>query len=160
MAYTTNASASTGWSSITNPLNTAVNTIQWNGNVFVAGGSGTGQTIATSTTGISWTGRGNTVFTTTCNGVCWNEKRWISAGSGGNIAAYSYDGITWYSALNTNTMLSQGWGVSANNRMGVSVTNGSLYLKQNDKIIINSPDYYEDNIQQETAISLQLNLPD
>jgi hypothetical protein len=159
MAYTTDATASTGWSSITNPLNTVVNTIQWNGNVFVAGGSGTGQTIATSTTGISWTGRGNTVFTTTCNGVCWNGKRWISAGTGGNIATYSYDGITWYSALNTNTMLSQGWGVSANNRMGVSVTNGSLYLRQNDKIIINSPDYYEDNIQQETAISLQLNLP-
>ncbi|NDH07133.1 hypothetical protein EBX93_14635 [bacterium] len=159
MAYTTDPNGLTSWTAISNPLNNSINSIQWNGSVLIAGGSGSSHTIATSTDGLTWTGRGNTTFTTACNSVYWNTKRWVAGGSGGNTVAYSYNGTTWYSAINTNTMLSQGVGVASNNKMGASVVNSSLYLKTNNKMVVNSPAYYEDAIQPDTAINIQLNLP-
>ena len=66
---------------------------------YVAVGSGT-NTIATSTNGINWTGRGSTVFTTGGFGVAYGKDvlgndLWVAVGSGGYTIATSTDGITW-----------------------------------------------------------------
>ncbi|NDC83711.1 hypothetical protein EB093_08650 [bacterium] len=70
----------------------------WNGLVWVAGGSGSRHTLATSLDGNVWVGRGSYVFASSCNGVDWSpaQNRFMAVGSGGgNIVATSMDGIYW-----------------------------------------------------------------
>jgi hypothetical protein len=73
-----------------------VNNAAWNGKIWVAVGSG-GNTIATSTDGNTWIGRGSYIFTTTGYSVYWSSENamWIASGEGTNSLAYSYDGIYW-----------------------------------------------------------------
>lgn len=62
---------------------------------WVAFGSGT-NTIATSDDGgLSWTGRGMTVFTANGFGVSWGNSQFVGLGQGSNSIATSPDGITW-----------------------------------------------------------------
>jgi hypothetical protein len=59
-------------------------------------GDGTNNTIAYSNNdGLSWSGLGNSIFTTRGNHACWNGKMWVAVGSGTNSIAYSYDVIEW-----------------------------------------------------------------
>jgi hypothetical protein len=66
----------------------------------VAVGTG-GNSIATSTDGTTWIGRGLTTLTTTGLSVAWNGTRFVAGGQGGNTLAYSYDGATWYGVGST-----------------------------------------------------------
>jgi hypothetical protein len=62
--------------------------------MWVAVGVGP-NTLAYSYDGVSWTGLGNTIFSTSGNCVGWNGNMWIAGGSGTNTVAYSYNGIDW-----------------------------------------------------------------
>jgi hypothetical protein len=66
---------------------------------LVAGGNG-GNTLAYSQDGITWTGRGTSVFKTTARfpGYSTYQNLWVATGTGGvggNTLAYSKDGFTW-----------------------------------------------------------------
>ena len=105
--------------------NSAVATI--GGSLFyVAVGSG-GNTIATSTNGINWTGRGSTVFTTGGFGVAYGKDNlgndlWVAVGSGGNTIASSTDGITWTGRASPFT--SSGLSIVYANRLWVATGQG------------------------------------
>lgn len=93
------------WLSAANSVfSDSANDAVWNGRGWVACGTGTANTIATSLDGIHWLGRGNSVFSTTCNGIDWSpqQKKYVAVGSGTNIVATSMDGIYW---RGTNTTL-------------------------------------------------------
>lgn len=100
----------------------AVSDAVWNGLVWVAGGSGTNHTIATSLDGNVWIGRGTYIFSSSCNGVDWSPKhnRFMAVGSGGgNIVASSSDGVYW-TATNT-TLFASGKDIKWNGSVWVAV---------------------------------------
>ena len=78
-----------------------------NGNdLWIAGGGRTngtvliGNTLATSPDGITWTGRGISIFSTAVNGVAYGKDSsggnlWVAVGSGTNTIATSTNGIDW-----------------------------------------------------------------
>ena len=80
-------------------------------NIWVAVGQGT-NTIATSPDGVTWTGRGNSVFSVAGYGVAFNPTKAIAFGQGTNTIAYSLDGISWYglgSTVFSTAMYSAVW---------------------------------------------------
>ena len=84
--------------------------------LWVTGGIGTGNTLAYSTNGLNWTGRGNSIFSSSGQGVAYSayQKRWVAAGySGGtgNTLAYSTNGITW-TGLGKNVISTYGYNVA------------------------------------------------
>jgi hypothetical protein len=105
--------------------------IAWNGSLWVAVGVGAVNTIATSTDGITWTGRGKTNFATAAYGVAWNGIRWVAVGAGtlstDHRIAHSADGLSW-TGVTTNTIFSTaGYGVAWNGIRWVAVGNGSSH---------------------------------
>ena len=131
------------------------NALYWNGSIAIAGGSGA-NTIATSVDGITWTGLGNSIITTNCNDLFWNTRRWIAVGNNGVF--YSYDGTIWYNAIN-NGILSNAYCIGSNSKIGATVVNSGLYLNTNDKLVVNTPKYYDQSLSSDTAISMNMNLP-
>jgi hypothetical protein len=84
------------WSNITSsPFSVSTNDAVWSGKLWVAVGTGSANTIATSLDGIHWTGRGKYIFAESGNGLDWSpsQKKYVAIGSSG-IAA-SMDGIYW-----------------------------------------------------------------
>jgi hypothetical protein len=81
-------------SSITTTLQVSSRNDLWVA-VGVGLGGGTGNTIATSYDGITWTGRGANVFTSQGWSVTYANNLWIAGGDGGNGFATSTDGINW-----------------------------------------------------------------
>jgi hypothetical protein len=160
LAYNFNLTGSSGWTASTSSVfSSSANALSWNGIVMIAGGVGTGNTLATSTDGINWTGQGATTFSTACYGVTWNTKRWIAVGVGSNTIVYSYNGTTWYTALGTANLLTTGYTVASNSKIGATIVNSGLYLTTTDKLIVNTPRYYDDALASDTAISINMNLP-
>jgi hypothetical protein len=160
IAYTAAAGGTTGWTATgSTAFSTSCNSLYWNGTIAVAVGTGNGNTIATSTDGITWTGRGITVFSSAGNDVYWNTKRWVAVGAGGNTIAYSYNGSTWYSGLNTASLLTSGICVASNSKIGTSIVNSGLYMNTNDVLVVNTPHQYDDSITSDSAISINMNLP-
>jgi hypothetical protein len=92
-AVTSWTSMLTGVGSNAMPAQNTFNGVVY-GSRYVAVGSGT-NTIAYSTDGISWTGVGTSIFSTSGLGVTWNGARFVATGSGTNVLAYSSDGISW-----------------------------------------------------------------
>jgi hypothetical protein len=161
LAYNLNLTGSSGWtaSPSTAVFSSTVNMLAWNGIVAIAAGTGTGNTLATSTDGINWTGQGISTFSTACYGVAWNTKRWIAVGSGTNTIVYSYNGTTWYAALGTANLMTSALDVASNSKMGAALVNSGLYLSTTDKLIVTTPRYYDDALASDTAISINMNLP-
>jgi hypothetical protein len=160
-AYSTNSIGQSGWtySPIASQImGASVNSIYWNGQVAITAGTCIANTIATSQDGINWTGRGNQTFTTAAYDVIWNTKRWIAAGQGGNTAAYSYNGSTWYPAINTNGIFTIGQTVGTNSKVGVAVVPSTIYMTTNDKLAVNTPKWYDDALMSDTAININMNL--
>ncbi len=63
--------------------------------MWIAGGQGT-NSIAFSTTGNAWVGLGNTIFSTSGNGIIWTGTKFVAVGNGtSNTIAYSTNGTTW-----------------------------------------------------------------
>jgi len=80
-------------------------------NRWVAVGSGSTNTLAYSSDGISWTGLGKTTFSVNAQDVAWNGSIYVAVGQGTNSIAYSSDGITW-TGLGTSIFSSAGRGVA------------------------------------------------
>jgi hypothetical protein len=74
---------------------TTINDLEYNGFVYVAGGSNANHSFAYSENGTDWFSGGNTAMTT-CNAVRWGNGRFMAVGSGGgNAIAYSVGGLHW-----------------------------------------------------------------
>jgi hypothetical protein len=69
--------------------------VGWNGNIWMAVGEDSSNTIKYSSDAVTLTGLGKTVFSTRGMSVTWSGSMWIAGGSGTNRAAYSYDGLKW-----------------------------------------------------------------
>ena len=84
------------------PFSTTANNAVWNGKMWVAVGSG-GNTIATSSDGNTWVGRGSYIFTSTGSAIAWSRDQalWVAGGSGTNSLAYSSDSVYWYGIGNS-----------------------------------------------------------
>jgi len=92
--------------------------------LYVAVG-GLGNSIATSTDGITWTGRDpRTVFTSIGRGVAYGNGLWVATGEGGNSIATSTDGITWTGRTGLTVFTASGNGVTYANNLWVAVGNG------------------------------------
>jgi hypothetical protein len=71
----------------------------WNGNLWVAVGSGAYR-IASSTDGDIWVGRDNAIFLSGY-GIAWGNNLWVAVGAGNSVAPNEYDiatstdGTTW-----------------------------------------------------------------
>jgi hypothetical protein len=97
------------------------------GLLYVAMGSG-GNTISTSIDGISWIGRGKTVFTTAGISVAFGQDSsgaalWVAVGIGGNTIATSTDGIAW-TGRGSSVITTQGRGVVYYNGLWVAAGQG------------------------------------
>jgi len=114
--------------------------VAWNGNMWIAVGSGTNK-IAYSSDGISWTSStsGNNLFVNVF-AVAWNGTIWVTVGNGNYRIAYSSDGIIWYPSTNGNDILNGGYGVAWNGTIWVAVgdrssgVNGSNIAYSSDGI--------------------------
>jgi hypothetical protein len=58
-------------------------------------GSGDNTLMYSRDGGMSWTGLGTSIFSTTGLCAAWNGSMWVAGGQGTNVLAYSYDGISW-----------------------------------------------------------------
>lgn len=110
------SSNGTTWSSVTSPFSVAVNDVKNNGSLWVAVGEGASHTIATSSDGTTWTGRGTTTFSIRGNKVRWNsaQGKWYAVGEGTNTLASSSDGITWTGISTTGYVDVSGIGLTFN----------------------------------------------
>jgi hypothetical protein len=104
----------------TSLFSTGANGVVWNDSVpmWVAVGTGTGNTIATSYDGNTWTGQGKTTFTTAGYGVSLtgeNPPRYIAAGEGGNTIVRSTNGTVWSTTSGTVTFTT-GRGIGWDNK--------------------------------------------
>ena len=137
IVFTTDITGTTGWTVASGGSSTSIFSttgsdgaygVSWNGLIWVAVGSGLGNTIATSTNGTIWTGIGKTVFSTGGYSVCWNATRWVATGRGGNSIAYSQDGLTWYGAPGSNSYMVAGNACCSNPQMGAVVVDSTIVL--------------------------------
>ena len=101
IAYSKNAMGNTWIPAATSSLfSTGANGVVWNDSVpmWVAVGTGSGNTLATSYDGNTWTPRGKTTFTTTGYGISLtgaNPSQYIAVGEGGNSIVRSTNGTDW-----------------------------------------------------------------
>jgi hypothetical protein len=79
------------WAGVTCPISANIYSVAWNGVYWVAVGKGTTHTIAYSSNGTTWTGIGNTIFSTAGYGIAWNGSQWAAVGTGTNIFATCTD---------------------------------------------------------------------
>jgi len=140
IAYSNNLGNS--WTNVTaSPFSVSTNDAVWSGKLWVAVGSGTANTIATSLDGMNWTGRGNYIFSLSGGGVDWSplQKKYAATGSGTNIVATSMDGIYW---RGTNTSLFPvgndiKWGGGLWVAVGNSASSGNTIAYSSDAITWN-----------------------
>jgi hypothetical protein len=90
---------------------------------WVASGQG-GNTLATSTDGLSWTGRGNNIFSVSSNKAAWNGSVWLATGEGTNTLARSTDGINW-TGLGTVTFTTRANGIGWDGNVWVATGEGA-----------------------------------
>jgi hypothetical protein len=101
------------WSASTNGnglMSDSVTTVEYNGSMWVAGGTINNNRLGYSTDGITWSAstNGNTIFGGSVLALCWNGSIWVVGGRGGNTLGYSTDGITWSASTNSNTIFNSG----------------------------------------------------
>lgn len=66
--------------------------------LWVAVGTGTSNTIASSVDAKTWAGQGTSVFSTGGYGVVWSGSVWVAVGQGTNTMVYSSNGSNWTAA--------------------------------------------------------------
>ena len=85
-----------------------------------------GNTIATSQDGITWSGLGNTIFTENGYDVAWNgSNMWVAVGNGTNTIATSINGTDWIPRSTVNTIFTTGFGVAYGSNTWVAVGQGT-----------------------------------
>jgi hypothetical protein len=124
------------WTNAIQSIFGTVNTVAWNGALWVCGGfnSGVG-VIAYSSDGINWyEGIGN-VLSNDVTGVAWNGSMWVAVGNSGtggpNSTQYSYDGINW--TAGQNIFSTGGDGIAWNGSIWIAVgqSSSSIYVSYN-----------------------------
>lgn len=119
-AQIANSNDAITWTTHVNTVFTIGRSVVWNGtNMWVCVGSGAGNTISHSTTGLLFIGQGSTVFTSSGNGVVWGDGKFVAVGSGGTSIAWSTTGLSWNSVAGSTALC------SAFNKVAY---NGSLFL--------------------------------
>jgi hypothetical protein len=88
--------------------------------VWVAVGSGTVNSIAISTDGITWTGLGKTIFSSSASKVAYANGLWVAVGTGTNNIATSTDGFAW-TGRNTTAFYGGVKGIAYGNGLWVVV---------------------------------------
>jgi hypothetical protein len=59
----------------------------------------TGNTLVFSSNGITWYGLGNTLFSNSGWGICYNGRIWVGVSNTANSIAYSFNGTSWTGRL-------------------------------------------------------------
>jgi hypothetical protein len=164
----TMASASpnpTNWTYVSNPLTTSCTSISWNGREAVAvGSSSAGTTVITSVNGSTWTANA-TATGTKANAVEWNGRVWVISATGTKPVSVAFGTatagtITVSPVATSDTILTEGYCVGANSRIGSSIVpNNRLYLKAGERLTICGPESYDASILPDTSISMNLSLP-
>jgi hypothetical protein len=126
------------YQSATNISLSNINTLEYNGTVYVAGGTGTSDSLAYSDNGTTWYSGGNTI--TTCNEVKWGgygprgASMFLATGSAsnGNSMAYSLGGLHWTGLGNAmfggNTATVQGQAIEYNGQYWLAgASNGAQH---------------------------------
>ena len=105
----------TTWTTVPQQKLYNIQSIKWNGTVWVAGGIGISDTIMYSSDGTNWNSvkSSTTLFSTACHTISWNGTIWLAGGEGTNNLAYSYDGITW-NGLNSTIFSTAVYGIDFN----------------------------------------------
>ena len=106
------------WTSVSIPATTGVNSVAWNGSLWLAGGGAS--YMAYSSNGINWT-RTSPPFTLTVRALAWNGSLWVAGGTNSGVIgalAYSSDGINWTST--TSPITQQVWAVAWNGTLWVA----------------------------------------
>jgi hypothetical protein len=125
--------------SATNISLTTINTLEWNGTIYVAGGQGPTDSMVYSDNGIIWYTLGTPVLAT-CNHVKWGGygprggSMFVAVGSAtsGNSIAYSLGGLYWIGLGNAmfggNLATVQGQAVEYNGQYWLAgASNGATY---------------------------------
>jgi hypothetical protein len=123
--------------------------IDWNGKIFVAVGSGT-NSIAYSYDGLNWTGIGTSIFTVGTK-VKWMGNKWLAVGTGTNMMANSYDGVNWYVSsgfAGITGCFTTCTGIGSNSLIGIPVVDSQMTLSninipQTKTLDIVSDSYYD-----------------
>jgi hypothetical protein len=89
----------TNWFPIYTTILTTIESIAWNGTMWIAVGAGTLYSMMYSYDGLNWIGIPNSypLFPGGALGITWNGLRWIvsGTGTGSDSLAYSVDGLNW-----------------------------------------------------------------
>jgi hypothetical protein len=110
-----------------------VNSIVYNGNLWLAGGTFFGVNLAYSIDGISWINLGaispfGTGASSVCNGICWTGRVWVVNGSSNGttgVLAYSTNPlVSWTSISNPFTGL--GYSIASDSNI-IPITNDGIY---------------------------------
>jgi hypothetical protein len=85
-----------------------------------------GNTIAISQNGITWSGLGHNIFTENGYDVAWNgSNMWVAVGNGTNTIATSINGTDWIPRSTVNTIFTTGFGVAYGSNTWVAVGQGT-----------------------------------
>ena len=115
------------------PLGTSVNSIVWNGSIFLATGKGSSAKIAYSHDGDFWTGF-DSIFTDAGRGAAWSDtlKIWVVVGNGTNSIGYSKDATIWTAVTNSTNIFTSGHSVNWNGHRFVAVGEGNNSIAYSD----------------------------
>lgn len=101
------------WYPVPNPILTEIQSMAWNGQMWIVVGVGSSFSMIYSYDGIQWTGVPNSyaLFPGGAIGITWNGLRWIACGngSGSDSLAYSVDGLKWIGL--GKTIMTSGYGI-------------------------------------------------
>jgi hypothetical protein len=116
------------WTTISQTIFSSRGTcIFYGGFIWLAGGIGTGNTLAYSYDGMTWTGLGITNFPGGCTSICWNGTRFVGIGT--TYVGYSADGITWYSS--SRSLFTTTQSVVSNASIGAYLSPSAMVLNNN-----------------------------
>ncbi len=104
--------------------NTVINTVSWNGNIWVSGARD--GSILTSPNGVTWTTR-TSPFTSSINASIWAErlKLWVLCGDYPWSFATSTDGVNWTGRVSTTLVFEKAMAIEWNGTYFISLGRGS-----------------------------------
>ena len=112
IAYSTDGSNWVGADASSNIFSSWGTSVAWNGTLWVAGGtSASGQCLAYSSDGMTWSLAATQPFNFDCWSVAWNGAVWIAAGDSNATLAKSTDGTNWTPI--SNALFTDGYAVAA-----------------------------------------------
>ena len=99
-----------------------------NNSRWIAVGGGTGNTIAHSPDGNTWTGIGTSIFSQSGRGIAFSGTKWVAVGEGGNTIAYSSDNGNTWTGIGKTIFSAVGNGVTWNGSRFIALGGGGNTL--------------------------------